>query len=114
MTVKECYDALGGNYDEILGRFRSEDRVRRFVVKFLTDPSYDNLIKAYDEKNLEEAFRAAHTIKGICQNLSFTKLYESSHVLSDKLKAGEFDDTAEILEQVKADYARTVSAIQGL
>ncbi len=114
MTVKECYDALGGNYDEILGRFRNEDRIRRFAGKFLSDPSYDNLIKALEEGNMDEAFRASHTIKGVSQNLSFTKLYESSHELTELIRSGQTDHLENALKQVKEDYERTVAAVKQL
>ena len=40
MTLKECYDALGGDYDEAMGRLRSERLVQKFVLKFLDDGSY--------------------------------------------------------------------------
>ena len=74
MTLQECYAAMGGNYEEVLGRLRSDRLIQKFVLKFLDDGSYDLLCRSLEEKNYEEAFRAAHTIKGVCQNLSITKL----------------------------------------
>ena len=65
MTVKECYDAIGANYEEIMGRLRTEERVKKFLLKVLSDKSYDLLIQSIEERNMEEAFRAAHTMKGI-------------------------------------------------
>ena len=37
MTLKDCYTRLGGDYDEVLGRLRREQTVRKFVFKFLDD-----------------------------------------------------------------------------
>jgi len=31
MTLKECYAAMGGDYDEAIGRLRSEKLVEKFV-----------------------------------------------------------------------------------
>ncbi len=112
MTLQECYAAMGGDYEGVFGRLRSERMVQKFVLKFLNDPSYDNLLKAMEEENYQEAFRAAHTIKGVCQNLDFTKLYESSHELCELLRNGSKPDSDEPLERVKADYDLTVSAIK--
>ena len=70
MTLQECYAAMGGNYEDVIGRLRSERLVQKFVLKFLDDGSYSLLCQSLEEKNYEEAFRAAHTIKGVCQNLS--------------------------------------------
>ena len=32
MTLQECYAALGGNYDDVLGRLHSERLVQKFVL----------------------------------------------------------------------------------
>ena len=59
MTLQECYGKLGGSYDEVISRLRSERLVQKFVLKFLDDGSYETLVRAVGEKNQEEAFRAA-------------------------------------------------------
>lgn len=70
MTMRECYEAIGGNYEDVLGRLRSEALIRKFTLKFLEDQSYPQLKQALnDKKNYEDAFRSAHTLKGVCQNL---------------------------------------------
>ena len=78
MTMQECYEAIGGNYEAVLGRLHSEALIRRFALKFLEDQSYIQLKQALENKNYEDAFRGAHTLKGVCQNLSFDRLYEVS------------------------------------
>ena len=78
MTLKECYAAMGGDYDEAIGRLRSEKLVQKFVLKFLNDQSFELLCSSMESKNYEEAFRAAHTIKGVCSNLAFNVLGKSS------------------------------------
>ena len=112
MTLKECYAALGGNYDAVLGRLPGEKFVQKFVLKFLGDGSYDLLLRSMEEQNWEEAFRAAHTIKGMCQNLDFTRLYESSAQLSEALRNGVTPEAPALLERVKEDYRQTVEAIR--
>ena len=88
MTLKECYDALGGDYEEAIGRLRSERLVQKFVLKFLSDGSYDLLNSSFEKEDWGEAFRAAHTIKGVCQNLSFVTLGDSSSELCEALRGG--------------------------
>lgn len=116
MTVKECYDAIGANYEEVMGRLRTEERVKKFLLKVLTDKSYGLLIQSMEERNIEEAFRAAHTIKGVCQNLSLTRLYHSasdlSEVLRDRHDYGE--DIEPVLAKVKEDYAQMTAKIREL
>ena len=40
MTIQECYEAIGGNYEDVLRRLRSEVLIRKFTLKFLEDQSY--------------------------------------------------------------------------
>ena len=42
MTVKECYEKVGSDYDGVLKRLGSEALVKRFAVKFLNDPSFQD------------------------------------------------------------------------
>ena len=72
MTVKECYEKVGSDYDGVLKRLGSEALVKRFAVKFLNDPSFQDLTDGLAAKDGEKAFRAAHTLKGVCLNLGFT------------------------------------------
>ena len=112
MTLQECYAALGGDYDDALGRLRSEKLVNKFVLRFLDDKSYDLLCASMEAKDYEEAFRAAHTIKGVCSNLAFTVLGKSSSELSEALRHGYTPGADALAEQVKEDYRRTAAAIR--
>ncbi len=114
MSLQSCYIALEGNYDDVIGRLRTERLVRKFVLKFLDDPSYSNLCASLEAKDYDEAFRASHTIKGVCQNLSFTRLYQSSHQLTEALRNGWSPEVEELFSQVSADYQQTADAIRAL
>ena len=112
MTLQECFIALEGDYNDVIGRLRSEKMVQKYVLKFLDDQNFVILCRALETGNLEEAFRAAHTIKGMCQNLGFTKLQLSSSMVTEKLRAGDLDGARALLEPVRGDYERTVNAIR--
>ena len=38
MTVRECYEKMGANYDGVLSRLGNEMLIRKFVIKFLELP----------------------------------------------------------------------------
>ncbi len=114
MTVRECYEQMGADFDNVLGRLGSEQMVQRFALKFLNDTSYQTLEETLKEKNVEQAFRAAHTLKGVCLNLGFDNLFTVSSELTEKLRAGELDGTEELFEKVKEQYEITVKAIRGI
>ena len=115
MTVKECYEKVGSDYDGVLKRLGSEALVKRFAVKFLNDPSFQDLTDGLAAKDGEKAFRAAHTLKGVCMNLGFTKLFEVSSALTEELRDKEIkENTTEMFEEVEREYTRTIEAIKGL
>ncbi|CCY57775.1 hpt domain [Clostridium sp. CAG:632] len=114
MTVRECYEQMGADFDNVLDRLGNEQMVQRFALKFLNDTSYQTLEETLKEKNVEQAFRAAHTLKGVCLNLGFDNLFTVSSELTERLRAGELDGTEELFEKVKEQYEITVKAIRGI
>lgn len=116
MTVKECYEVMKGDYDDVMTRLRSDDRVKKFLLKVLDDPSFSMLCTAMEQKNVEEAFRAAHTLKGVSKNLSLSGLAYSASNLTEALRGKtEFpDDADQLYKKVKKDYALTMACIQML
>lgn len=114
MNLQQCYQELGGDYKDVMQRLPSETMIRKFVLKFLNDKSFENLCNAMNQEDYKEAFIAAHTLKGICQNLSFTKLYHSSSEMADVLRDGTQDIAAakKLISIVVEDYHTTEKAIQ--
>ena len=114
MNINECYQAMGADYEEVFGRLRNERLITKFVLKFPGDPSFSQLQSTLEEKNVEEAFRAAHTLKGVAQNLGFTPLYEATATLTEVLHAGNLPEDDNMMNAVAKEYERTVAAIEQL
>lgn len=112
MTLQECYAAFGGGYEEVLGRLRSERLIQKFALKFLDDGSFRQLCEAVAAQDRENAFRAAHTLKGVCQNLGFDRLGGSSSRITDALRDAWPPDADALLEEVRADYEETAGALR--
>lgn len=114
MNTRECYEAMGANYENVLSRLGSEAMVQRFALKFLNDSSFGNLKEALEKQDAEEAFRAAHTLKGVCLNLGFDNLFTVSSELTELLRGGEMNGSEELFSRVKEQYDITTEAIRGL
>ncbi len=113
MTLKQLYNSIVGDYDDVVKRLISEELVSRFVVKFVADDSFSVLNEGMRERDAEKAFRGAHTLKGVAQNLGFTALGKSAAELTEVLRGGAFTTNAdELFEKVKADYENVISAIK--
>lgn len=116
MTVQECYEQMGADYADVTSRLRTDERIVRFLGKVADDGSFSLLCASMQAHNMEEAFRAAHTLKGICMNLSLTKLFASANALTEALRGRtEYgDDLLPLLEKLKVDYEATVQCIRAL
>ena len=106
MTLKEAYESVESNYDNVLKRLGSEGMIKRFAVKFIDDPTFGELKNGLAAGDGESAFRAAHTMKGICLNLGFDKLYEVSAALTEQLRGYEITGSEQ--------YDRLIAAIKAI
>ena len=115
MTIQECYQKLGGDFEKVKTRLPSVSLITKFITKFLDDSSFSELCRALEEGQWEEAFRAAHTLKGVCANLGFDQLGASACKLTELLRPERNDipeDAVLMLDEVKQDYESTASAIR--
>ena len=62
MNLEECYEAIDSDYDDVMRRLGSETLVRKFVLKFLDDTSFQFLKEGVDYEDAEVSFRGAHTL----------------------------------------------------
>ncbi len=113
MTVKEFYQITEGNYESVMKRIPSEAIVLRFINKFPEDKSYSILTQAMAEGVREDAFRAAHTLKGVCLNLAFDKLAASADRLTECLRHEWHPEEAnELYREFAAEYETVVENIR--
>ena len=115
MTLEQCYEAMGGSYAQVSARLCSTRLVEKFIGKFLDDGSFDALCCQMDAGSRREAFRAAHTLKGVCANLGFGLLLHSVSDLTELLRPegdGIPREAQQKMEQVREDYRLTTEAIR--
>ena len=65
-----------------------------------------------EAKDGERAFRAAHTLKGVCINLGFDRLYNVSAELTEKLRGREIEESEELFEQVEKEYYALIAVLK--
>lgn len=105
MTIKEFYDFIGEDYDDVIGRLRAESRVYKYIMKYPDDKNFDIIISSMKEKNYSDAFRAAHTVKGTALNFSFNSFAAVASEITEKLR--NFEDAAAI--EADPDLNRLIS-----
>lgn len=90
MTIEECYVKMGANYQDVIKRLPSAKMIEALV---------------------ELAFRAAHTLKGVCMNLGFDHLYKPSFEITESLRAGNLELGLQQFGAVKEQYTKTIDAL---
>lgn len=114
MTLKECYAITESDWIGVTKRLQSEERVLKFALRFVSDQNFMMLCRAIESGDTEDAFRASHTLKGICQNLGFDKLYSSASALTESLRSGKISEVSVLFEQVKNDYSLLIDSLAKL
>lgn len=105
------YAAAGGDAADVLRRLGSEELVRRFALRFASDGSFAALQSALRAGDLPAAFRAAHTLRGIAENLGFADLAAAASALTELLRAGN-TPTPEAVRAVETAHARLLRALR--
>ncbi|MGN0401475.1 MAG: Hpt domain-containing protein [Acetatifactor sp.] len=115
MELRQVYEQLNGDYDSVLSRLMTEERIVKYLLKFL-DQNMDILIlKALETEDYETAFREAHNLKGVCANLNLDRLEVSASALTEALRRGKPEgDISSLVENMKSDYQLTVNALKSL
>ena len=113
MTVKNCYKGIG-DYDRMSACFHTDEKISRFLGLFLKDDNYTKLEKALKEGNVEDAFIAAHTLKGVCQNLALDPLYEADVLVTEALRAKNLPLAKEHFPKVEKEFHKAFDRISQL
>ena len=112
MELEELYQKIGGDLKNVMKRIPNEAMIGKFVRKYANDPTYNRLTAAVEAKNWKDVFLAAHTLKGVAQNLGFDALYRASSALTERGAVPLTDKS--LFEEVCKDQKEIVEAIEKL
>ncbi len=102
MTIRECYETMGGDFDGFLKRIGNEKYIEMLSVCYLDAKEYFDLGDAIEKSDWKTAFMAAHTLKGVALNLGFPALAETSSTLTELLRPQVGIDQEKARELYKA------------
>lgn len=74
---------VGSTINRFMG---NEAMYLKFLGKFLEDKNCINIGKNLEEENYEEAYKCAHTLKGVAANLGLEPLQKTVAVLVEELR----------------------------
>ncbi len=77
MLTIDALKKYGANVEEGLTRcINNEALYLRLAGTVVDEKNFDKLRNALEEGNLDEAFEAAHALKGVLGNLALTPIYD--------------------------------------
>ena len=107
MTVKELYDSFGGDYNYAIQTMMSDDFIKKMLLKFVQNNTFENVIKSYENKDYRGVFDASHSLKGVCGNLSLTPLFKKASVVCEATRFSTNNDNINLdkeIEELKQCY----------
>ena len=110
MSLEIAYAAMGGDLETVRGRLLTDERIEKFAKIFLQDTSMQTLESALEAGDLPEAYRGAHTLKGVSRDLGFTPLSDALR-LDDAGVPANMEAVSELMPAVRDAYATVVDAI---
>ncbi|MBO6114958.1 MAG: Hpt domain-containing protein [Lachnospiraceae bacterium] len=88
MLTIDALKKYGANVEEGLTRcINNEALYLRLVGTVVDEKNFDKLRNALEEGNPDEAFEAAHALKGVLGNLALTPIYDKVVEMTELLRA---------------------------
>lgn len=115
MTVKEYYELIDGDYNEVISHLDDEERVKRILLKLPKDNTFNKLCNALLNGDAEKVISEAHSLRNISVNLGLTHIKIASDSLITAMSGGELKkEIILIFSSLKNNYKKTIDTIKEL
>ena len=96
-----------------LKRLHGDEKLYVSCLKlFLDDPTIEQLNRAIASNAWDDAFTAAHALKGLAGNMGFVPLMHSTGQLVILIRGGRTREVVEYIAQVNSSYRDITDAIR--
>ncbi len=115
---KEALESVGVNLGNGLERFMGNEALYlQFLLKFLTDPSYQRFKDSLAAGDMHTAERSVHTLKGTAGNLSIEPLFYAADSMVKAIRMNQgpekLDSLCKDVDEAYDNTIRVLKAIQG-
>ena len=112
MNLEQFYKIVGSDYKEIIDRLGGNELlVIKFLNKFRLDNSFNELKNKLNENDTNEAFRMAHSLKGICANLGIQSLFVKASNVTELLRSGNINDAKKEFPDLEKEYNNVINLL---
>lgn len=104
----------GVNLESALQRFMGNEKmVEKYLDRFLTEKSYQELNEALQNNDHESAARAAHTLKSVCGTLGFEKMQNQIIAQENAIRNDRWEEAQGMRPEIENEYQRICTVIKG-
>lgn len=95
----------GIDVNDALERFMGNDALlERFLKKFLSEKSYEGLVRAIEENDPETARVSAHSLKSVCGTIGCTAMRQLVLKQEQLIKNGQWDQAVALMPEISENY----------
>lgn len=111
--VKTFLRESGINLTEALERFLGNEALfEQFLKKFVSDPSFQEMVTCMELGDSKKAFKAAHTLKGVAGNLSMDGIYQAVVPIVEALRTGDLTQAQKLFPVLEKNYNIVIQALK--
>lgn len=112
-TLRQSLQNVETDVDGALERFSGDEALYESLLQaFLTDPTMEMLQDAISRQAWDDAFTAAHALKGLAGNMGFVPLFHAMGELVIYIRTAKIKDVKDSLNQSLRCYKDLVCAIR--
>jgi HPt (histidine-containing phosphotransfer) domain-containing protein len=86
----------------------------KFIKQFSFDPSFNQIEEYITDKNWEQAFELAHSLKGVTGNLGMTALFDAFSKISVAYRNKNYSEMERLYFETKKEYINICKLITNL
>lgn len=112
-TTRNILTEVGINVDSAMNRFLDdEDMYFEFLNQFLEDNLMSRLEQVVNAGQVKEAFDVAHTLKGVCANLSIDSMSSIVAPMVEILRSNSLEGVKESVSELFVTYNNVLETIK--
>lgn len=113
--MKEQLIQLGIDYTDLVVRLGNRELMaEKFLRNFLSDTTIEVIKSSYEVRDYEQLMRSVHTLKGICANLSMSRLFQICSEWMQDLRSKNYENNEINYQTCIQEYTKIVNGLKAL
>lgn len=115
MTIRELYDVVGGDFEDLMKRIPKESLVEKFVRKYVESGEFEKMKAAYEAEDYRSVFEISHNLKGMSANLSLASINATMSAICEAVRNGApAEDISGMIETAQSQHELLVNTLAQL